>query len=139
MHARAHEARHADGHLLVNKHHSGELFRIGTTGTHDIQPVALSEAPKGADGLLLLAPNRLALVQNSGADRVVELVSNDGWRSATIASRWEPAGSFPTSAARVGKTYYVLNSRLGTLMTQDAPESATTCCRSSERGSSRPR
>jgi sugar lactone lactonase YvrE len=112
---------HADGYLLVNKHNSGELFRISTTGTPDVQRVALPEALKGADGLLLLAPNRLALVQNSGADRVVELVSDDGWRSATIASEHKTAGSFPTTAARVGKNYYVLNSRLDTLMTQDAP------------------
>jgi len=112
---------HADGYLLVNKHNSGELFRISTTGTPDIQRVTLPEALKGADGLLLLAPNRLALVQNSGADRVVELVSNDGWKSATVASIRKTAQSFPTSAARVGKDYYVLNSRLDTLMTKDAP------------------
>lgn len=112
---------HADGYLLVNKHNSGELFRIGTTGTPDIQRVALPEALKGADGLLLLAPNRLAVVQNSGADRVVELLSNDGWHSATIASEQKTAGSFPTTATRVGKNYYVLNSRLDTLMTQGAP------------------
>lgn len=112
---------HADGYLLVNKHNSGELFRIRTTGVPDIQRVALPESLKGADGMLLLAPNRLAVVQNSGADRVVELVSNDGWHSATIASEQKTAGSFPTTAARVGKNYYVLNSRLDTLMTQDAP------------------
>lgn len=112
---------HADGFLLVNKHNSGELFRISTRDAPDIRRVALPEALKGADGLLLLAPNRLALVQNSGADRVVELVSNDGWQSATIAAAHKTAGSFPTTAARVGKGYYVLNSRLDTLMTKDAP------------------
>ena len=112
---------HPDGYLLVNKHNSGELFRISTTGTPDIQRVALPEALKGADGLLLLAANRLALVQNSGADRVVELVSNDGWHSATVASAHKSSGSFPTSATRVGKRYYVLNSRLDTLMSKDAP------------------
>jgi len=111
---------HADGYLLVNKHNSGELFRISTKGTPEIQRVTLPEALKGADGLLLLAPNRLALVQNSGADRVIELVSNDGWQSATIATAHKTAQSFPTSAARVGKGYYVLNSRLDTLMTKDA-------------------
>jgi sugar lactone lactonase YvrE len=113
---------HAHGYLLVNKHNSGELFRISTTGRPDIQRVALPEALKGADGLLLLAPNRLALVQNAGADRVVELVSHDGWRSASIVSEHKTAGSFPTTAARVGEDYYVLNSRLDTLMTPDAPK-----------------
>lgn len=111
---------HPDGYLLVNKHNSGELFRISTTGAPDVQRVALPEALKGADGLLLLAANRLALVQNSGADRVVELVSSDGWKSATIASAHKTSGSFPTAAARVGERYYVLNSRLDTLMSKDA-------------------
>ncbi len=112
---------HADGYLLVNKHNSGELFRINTRGTPEVHRVALPEALKGADGMLLLAPNRLALVQNSGADRVVELVSSDGWRSATIAATHKSQQSFPTSAARVGNGYYVLNSRLDSLLTKDAP------------------
>ena len=112
---------HPDGYLLVNKHNSGELFRINTTGTPEIRRVLLPEALKGADGLLLLAANRLAVVQNAGADRVVELVSRDGWQSASLVSAHKTAGSFPTSAARVGKGYYVLNSRLDTLMTPDAP------------------
>ena len=116
---------HADGYLLVNKHNSGELFRINTTGTLDVRRVALPEALKGADGLLLLAPNRLALVQNAGADRVVELVSNDGWQSATIASVHKAASSFPTTAAQVGKDYYVLSSRLDTLMTPGAARVST--------------
>jgi sugar lactone lactonase YvrE len=112
---------HPDGYLLVNKHNSGELFRINTQGTPEIRRVVLPEALKGADGLLLLAANRLAVVQNSGADRVVELVSHDGWQSASLVSARKTAGSFPTTAARVGKGYYVLNSRLDTLMTPDAP------------------
>ena len=112
---------HADGYLLVNKHNSGELFRISTRGAPEIRRVALPEALKGADGLLLLAPNRLALVQNAGVDRVVELVSDDGWTSARIASAHKTAQSFPTTATRVGPGYYVLNSRLDTLMTKDAP------------------
>ncbi|HEX5739453.1 MAG TPA: hypothetical protein VFY22_13165 [Hydrogenophaga sp.] len=111
---------HADGYLLVNKHNSGELFRVSTKGVPDVQRVALPEALQGADGMLLLTPNRLALIQNAGVDRVVELVSNDGWKSATIASTTRTAQSFPTTAARVGQGYYVLNSRLDTLMTKDA-------------------
>lgn len=112
---------HADGYLLVNKHNSGELFRVSTKGVPNVQRVALPEAFKGADGMLLLAPNHLALVQNAGADRVVELVSNDGWKSATVASAHKTAQTFPTTAARVGDGYYVLNSRLDSLMTKDAP------------------
>lgn len=97
---------YADGHLLVNKHNSGELFRISTEGAPDIQRVALPKALKGAD-------------------RVVELVSNDGWRTARIASTRKSAASFPTTAAKLEGHDYVLSSRLDTLMKQDAPKTST--------------
>lgn len=112
---------HADGYLLVAKHNSGELFRVSTNGPREVRRVQLPEALKGADGLLLRAPNRLTVVQNSGADRVVELVSNDGWQSAAIESSSKSAMSFPTTATLADKHLYVLNSRLDTLLTKDVP------------------
>lgn len=112
---------HADGYLLVNKHNSGELLRISMTGTPDIQRVVLPEALKGADGLLRLTPNRVALAQDSGADRLVGLVPDFGWQSSTIASERKTAGTFPTTAVRVGKNHYVLNSRPDTRTTPDEP------------------
>lgn len=111
---------HADGYLLVSKHNSGELFRVGTKAPFEVRRVQLPEALKGADGLLLRTPNRLMVVQNSGADRVVELVSDDGWASAAIVSSSKSTMSFPTTATLVGTDLYVLNSRLDTLMAKDA-------------------
>ncbi len=113
---------HPDGYLLVNKYNSGEIFRISTRNGADIQRVNLPEAVKGADGLLLRGKDRLVVVQNAGNDQVVELVSKDGWKTATLQPARKTAYSFPTTAALVGKDLYVLNSRLDTLLNKDAPK-----------------
>ena len=111
---------HPDGYLLVNKYNSGEIFRISTSNGADIQRVKLPDAVKGADGMLLRDKHRLTVVQNAGNDQVVDLVSNDGWESATLQPAHKTAYSFPTTVAQVGKDLYVLNSRLDTLLTKDA-------------------
>lgn len=113
---------HPDGYLLVNKHNSGELFRVSIKNPQQIDPVTLPEALKGADGMVLREPGRLSVVQNSGADRTLDLVSTDGWKSATLARSQKSVFSFPTTAAAVGKDLYVLNARLDSLLTPDAPK-----------------
>lgn len=113
---------HPDGYLLVNKHNSGELFRINLKNPQQIDRVKLPEALKGADGMVLREPGRLSVVQNNGVDRTLDLVSTDGWNTATIAREQKSLMSFPTTAAQVGKNLYVLNSRLDTLLTPDAPK-----------------
>ncbi len=108
-------AWHEDGYLLVGKYNSGELFRVSTTDPSDIQAVALPKALVGADGIHLIDAEHLLVVQNSGADRTVELTSTDGWRSASII-RAEPSElSMPTAAVTVGEDIYILNARLDTL------------------------
>lgn len=113
---------HPDGYLLVNKHNSGELFRISLADPTRIEPVALPEALKGADGMVLREPHRLTLVQNGGVDRTIDLVSTDGWKSAALTRVQKSASSFPTTAAAVGKDLYVVGSRLDNLMTPGAPQ-----------------
>ena len=109
-------AWHADGYLLVGKYNSGELFRVSTTDPTDIQPVKLPEILPGADGIHLIDGEHLLVAQNLGADRTVELMSTDGWKSATITRVVPSEVSMPTAAAPVGKDIYVLNSRLDTLL-----------------------
>ena len=113
---------HPDGYLLVNKHNSGELFRVSLKDPARIARVQLPEALRGADGMVLRTPGRLTLVQNSGADRTLDLVSTDGWKTATITRTQKSLQTFPTTAAKVGKDVYVMNSRLDTLLTPDAPK-----------------
>ncbi len=108
-------AWHKDGYLLVGKYNTGQLFRISTSNPNDIQEVRLTEALVGADGIHLIDGEHMVVAQNMGADRIVELVSTDGWTSARVV-RTEPSlSSMPTAAASVGSSVFVLNSRLDTL------------------------
>jgi sugar lactone lactonase YvrE len=116
-------AYHPDGYLLVAKSNSGEIFRISTTKPSDIQQVKLPEALKGADGLVLRDKGRLTVVQNSGpSDQVLDIVSSDGWQSAKLEPARKTAMSFPTTGVLVGKDVYVLNARLDSLFSKDAPK-----------------
>ncbi|HWJ75532.1 MAG TPA: hypothetical protein VNX29_20415 [Kaistia sp.] len=109
-------AWHEDGYLLVGKYNSGELFRVSTKNPTDIRTVKLPEPLVGADGIHLIDGEHLLVVQNAGADRTVELTSNDGWMSASIV-RTEPAKlSMPTAATTAGDAIYILNARLDTLL-----------------------
>ncbi len=118
-------AWHKDGYLLVGKYNSGELFRVSTKDPTDIKAVALPEALVGADGIHLIDDEHLLVVQNSGADRTVELVSIDGWTTASIVRAKPSELSMPTAAATVGGDIYILNARLDTLFDPKAAKVGT--------------
>ena len=115
---------HPDGYLLVGKYNSGEIFRISTAAKNagDVQRVKLSAPVTGADGIVLRGRDRISIVQNLGADQVVDVVSKDGWKTATLQPGHKSAHSFPTSGVLVGKDLYVLNAQLDTLFSKDAPK-----------------
>jgi sugar lactone lactonase YvrE len=115
-------AVHRDGYLLVGNYNSGELFRVNLHDPSKVEPVRLSEPLKGADGFHLIDGTHLLVVQNAGIDRTVELVSTDGWQSATIIRTQKSEKSMPTAAVEKDGDVYVLNSRIDTLLTQDAPK-----------------
>jgi len=108
-------AYHRDGYLLVGKYNSGDLFRVSIADPAMIERVKLPQPLKGADGFSLVDAEHLVVVLNLGADKTVELVSTDGWASATIARETKSVSSMPTAATRAGKDVWVLNSRLDTL------------------------
>jgi sugar lactone lactonase YvrE len=113
---------HPDGYLLVGKYNSGELFRISTSTRNpgEVQRVKLSAPVTGADGIVLRGRGRISVVQNLGADQVLDVVSKDGWQTATLQPGHKSVHSFPTSGALVGKDLYVLNAQLDTLFSKDA-------------------
>ncbi len=114
---------HPDGYLLVGKYNSGEIFRISTTkNAGEVHRVKLSTPVTGADGLVLRGRDRISVVQNLGADQVLDMVSTDGWQSATLQTGRKSAHAFPTTGVLVGKDLYVLNAQLGTLFSKDAPK-----------------
>ncbi|MCS6766958.1 MAG: hypothetical protein MO847_11425, partial [Candidatus Protistobacter heckmanni] len=118
---------HPAGFLLVGKHNSGELLVVDEKDPTKIAKVKLPENFPGADGLVLLAPDRLLIVQNKGpaggADRTVELRTKDNWASAELAGSFKSVQPFPTTAARAGNTVYVLNAKLGELFDPKGPRS----------------
>jgi sugar lactone lactonase YvrE len=108
-------AYHRDGYLLVGKYNTGELFRVSLADPGDIHPVKLAEPLKGADGFNLVDSQHLVVAINAGGDKTVELVSEDGWKTARIAREVKSAASMPTAATQAGGDIWVLNSRLDTL------------------------
>lgn len=108
-------AWHPDGYLLVGKYNSGDLFRVDLAHPDQVDRVQLPDALKGADGFHLLDPQHLMVAQNLGIDRIVELQSTDGWKSATIIRARKSQQSMPTAATVANGTIYVLDSRLDTL------------------------
>ncbi|MER9564532.1 hypothetical protein [Mesorhizobium sp. M0571] len=108
-------AWHKDGYLLVGKYNTGELFRVSIADPGKVELVKLPEPLTGADGIQLIDDQHLVIVQNLGVGRTVELVSTDGWASATVVRQEASIMSMPTAAAIVGDDIYVLNSRLDTL------------------------
>jgi sugar lactone lactonase YvrE len=113
-------AWHKDGYLLVGKYNSGELFRVNLADPSRIDKVALPEALKGIDGFHLVDGQHLVAVQNLGADRTLELVSTDGWKSAKVGRQMKALMSMPSSATQVGKDIYVLDSRIDNLFNPKA-------------------
>lgn len=109
-----------EGYLLVGKYNSGTIFRISAANPADVTTVKLPEALLGADGFHLMDATHLVVVQNMGVDRTVELVSTDGWASASIDHAEKSLMSMPTAAAEANGVVYVLNSRLDTLFNPKA-------------------
>ena len=115
-------AWHQDGYLLVGKYNSGELFRVNIKNPTEITHIQLQSPLKGADGFHLIEGNRLVIVQNLGADRTVQLVSTDGWKTASIEREKKSLKSMPTAATQAGDSVYVLNASFDTLFNKDAPK-----------------
>lgn len=115
---------HPDGFLLVTHFAEGALLRVNLRDPSRVERVALPEPYVGADGLVLLDARRLVVVQNEGHDQTLLLVSDDGWRSATLAAAVPSALPFPTTAARAGGAVFVLNAKLEELFDPEATRSS---------------
>lgn len=108
-------AYHEGGYLLVGKYNSGDLFKVSVSDPADVQKVTLPETIKGADGFNLFDGKHLFVAVNLGADKTIELISTDNWKTAKIAREVKSTASMPTAPTRVGDDVWILNSRLDTL------------------------
>lgn len=97
--------------LLVVQTNTGRLFRIDV-GSGRIAQVAVEGSDLQFGDGLLLSGERLYVVRNQ-AEEIVELMTQDGWRSATTAStRTSPLFAFPTALAELHGRLLVTNSQL---------------------------
>ncbi|MBP2472047.1 sugar lactone lactonase YvrE [Crossiella equi] len=75
------------------------------------------DAPIGKpDGLLALPGDRIALVDNTAANRVVRVRSQDGWRSAAVTASTPWPDKAPTTLAATPCGVYALAGRLDVLL-----------------------
>lgn len=112
---------HPRGHLLAVNYASGQLWRIPLHRPETLTEVQLPEPLIGGDGMDLRPDGSLAVVTNKlaapGRTAVRVLRSTDHWRTAQVTQRTEPwADPEPTTIARTPHGSYVLDGRLGALL-----------------------
>lgn len=95
---------HSNGYLIVVG--GPNLYKVPLDNPSETTQVELPEPMRGADGIVFDQMGRLAVVSNS-ASRVVALVSDDDWASATIDEIATFQGQ-ATTAAVVGEEIYVV-------------------------------
>ncbi len=105
------------GFLLVDNDQAGALYRVDMKSPGQITKVAVPTFFPGADGLLLISPDTLVLVQNKSVDKVFELVSADNWKTARVIAATAGADRLqqPSAVTLANGTLYVLNSKINEL------------------------
>lgn len=94
----------------------GAIVRIPLREPEKFQIVSVDASIGKPDGLLALPGNRLLAVDNTAANRVVELRSGDGWRSARVTASTPWADKAPTTLANTHCGSYALAGRLDVLL-----------------------
>jgi sugar lactone lactonase YvrE len=115
---------HADGYFLVSKTDNSKLFKISLSN-----PTAVSEV-RGftcsyPDGLEWNKDNELVAVENGlGLGKVFTFSSSDNWSSAKkVKESTVGKDNFPTAVTLTSEgSIYVVNSKLGKLLSGDATE-----------------
>jgi sugar lactone lactonase YvrE len=105
-----------DGLLVAALSAAGALVRIPVAAPARFQTVAL-DAPIGSpDGLAVTGRGELALVDNTAANRIVQLRSADRWRTATVVASTPWPGHVPTTLADTRCGLYALDGELDVLL-----------------------
>lgn len=96
--------RPSSGDLLVVG--GGSLYKIPTADPGSMSEVMLAEPLAGADGMVFVEDDRLAVVSNSES-AVQLLTSTDDWATAQAAGRASFEGQGTTAAVADGEVYVV--------------------------------
>lgn len=114
---------HSGGFLLVSNYGEGKLIRIPLDSPESPEVIPIEHGENLAlDGLRLVDSGHLLVVSNRqpGANTkqaVLELVSDDGWRTARIARSMAIDGQMPTTLALAQGQPYVVLSQIDRLVT----------------------
>ena len=106
---------HPNGYLLVAKSNQGKLFKIPVDKPESFTEVKLPKTILGADGLVLINPKELAVVQNKGEGLVTVLEGIDNWKKGKIKKQYLKGFAFPTTATIASGKIFVLNAKLNRL------------------------
>ena len=104
-------------YLLAARYNDGTLWKIDAKNPARVTQVKLPRPFKGADGLMVLGMNSIALIQNdmNGAGTVHKLSSRDGWATATVVKSSAPLRNMPTTGVLTSRGLLVLESQLNVL------------------------
>lgn len=118
---------HPDGYLLVDHMALGKLLKVDLA-TKQVSEVNLTEKIPGADGMVLVNSNTVAVVKNGltgDEQEVVRLVSQDGWTNANETGSVKLDAVTPTTATMAGSNIYVIDARLSEIFDDKGPRSTT--------------
>ncbi|GAB2561065.1 gluconolaconase [Spirosoma aerophilum] len=99
---------HPDNYLIVVKSNEGKLFKVDLTEAHTITDITGVTLPNG-DGMVLYN-NDLYVVNNR--NRVSQLRSTDGWKTATVVKTDTTGYNQATTNVEVNGKIYSLNARI---------------------------
>ena len=100
---------HPDKYLIVVKSNEGKLFKIDLANPNNVSEITGVALPNG-DGMVLYN-NDLYVVSNR--NRVSQVRSSDGWKTASIVKTDSIGYNEATTNALVNDKLYTLNARIG--------------------------
>ncbi len=112
------------GFLLTVNDTNGYLLKVDINDPSKITKVKLKMFIPGADGILMNG-NDLVISQNKGANKALELSSNNNWVSAELkgATSAEDRFAQPSTVTIMNGKVFLLNSKLNELQDSTIPKS----------------
>jgi sugar lactone lactonase YvrE len=104
---------HPGGFLLVASSNKGQIFKVDISKPDSPLKVELEQFFVGADGMVLLDNNTLAVAVNGGNDKIFKLKTEDNWKSAKLAATTLLADVFtyPATATLKGDDVWIMNAK----------------------------
>jgi len=120
---------HPDGYLIVAKKNEGVLFKVPVADPTSFSQVEVPQEFVGADGLILLKNNSVAVIANRASgvltDAVFSLSSADDWQTAEVTGQYTFANDgYPTTGIVKDGQIFVVHSKINRLMTENDQEKA---------------